>query len=130
MHMETDRYIKDKWRISKQEYRRNHKEYAIILDLDQAQALEQRAAEYKLKVPGLMKLLIQSFQDGTTTIRRDQEEFRNLILELRSIGNSINQLVRHCNDSNSVSFTEIQELRDVIHKIEIAVINKLANKDK
>lgn len=128
--METDRYIKDKWRISKQEYRRTHKEYAIILDLNQAQALEQRAAEYKLKVPGLMKLLIQSFQDGTTTIRRDHKEFRNLILELRSIGNCINQLVRHCNDSNSVSFTEIQELRDVINKIEIAVIQELANKDK
>lgn len=118
------------WRAQKQAYRKNRKEYTLILPLDGAKLLEDFSSEKRMNPTEFIKALLGTYQNDTHYILPNETILKDLILEIRKIGNNINQIARFININKAISIYEFRKLQDCLAELESRIDFTLTNPDK
>ena len=120
------------WREQKQAYRKTRKEYTLVFSSEYAVQLEEFAKEKSMQVPEFIKSLLKAYQNDTEYIFPKENELKTLILEMRKIGNNINQIARYINTNKVISINDFKMLQDRLSELEkiiTAVFNNPPKKD-
>lgn len=118
------------WREQKQAYRKNRKEYILILTPEQSLKVEELANEKQMGVQEYIKELLKANSEGNGYVVPKDSEIKYLVLEIRKIGSNINQIVKHINTVKAVSMYDIQRLKERLTQLEHLVISSLTNPPK
>lgn len=110
------------------QYKRQKKRINITVSNDEYDRILKMAGQNNKKVSRFVKDSIIQEVDKVYLLPED-EKLENLILQIRSIGNNINQLTRHIHRSNYISKDNIKELQHSIKQIEYSVLQKFSNPD-
>lgn len=115
------------WREQKRVYRKSRKEYTLIMSLDEAKRFEGFANEKNMQLLEFIKSLLKAYQNNTEYILPKENMLKELILEMRKIGNNINQMARIINTNKTVGVYEIQHLQDRLSELEKVIVTSLIN---
>lgn len=118
------------WREQKQAYRKTRKEYTLVFSIEDADQLEEFAKEKGMLVTEFIKSMIKAYQNDSDYILPKENELKTLILEMRKIGNNINQIARYINTNKSISLIDIQQLQDRLIDLEKLITTTLCNPAK
>lgn len=118
------------WREQKQAYRKNRKEYILILTPEQSLKVEELANEKQMSVQEYIKALLKANTVGNGYVVPKNNELKYLVLEIRKIGSNVNQIVKHINTVKAISIYDIQRLKERLTQLEHLVINSLTNPHK
>lgn len=118
------------WREQKQAYRKNRKEYILILTHEESLKAEELANEKRMSVQEYLKALLKVNSEGNGYVVPKENEINLLILEIRKIGSNVNQIVKHINTVKAISIYDIQRLKERLAQLEHLVINSLTNPPK
>lgn len=118
------------WREQKQAYRKNRKEYILILTHEESLKAEELAKEKRMSVQEYLKALLKANSEGNGYVVPKENEINLLILEIRKIGSNVNQIVKHINTVKAISIYDIQRLKERLTQLEHLVINSLTNPPK
>ena len=105
--MEDKREI---WRLRKQKYRASRYECLLVFTLNEEKELREKAEKKKLSLKDYIKVAISTYDDGRFIVPGDKK-IQELILQIRKIGNNVNQLVRYINTNKKLDITDIQKLQ-------------------
>ncbi len=114
------------WREQKQAYRKNRKEYILILTPDQALKVEMIAKEKQMSVQEFIKELIKATETTNGYVVPKDSQLKTLVLEIRKIGSNINQITKHINTNKYVSIYDIQRLKERLSQLENIIISSLS----
>ena len=115
------------WREQKQAYRKNRKEYILILTPEQSLKVEELAIEKQMSVQEYLKALLKANSEGNGYVVPKDNELKYLVLEIRKIGSNVNQIVRHINTVKAISVHDIQRLKERLLELEHLILNSLTN---
>jgi hypothetical protein len=115
------------WREQKQAYRKNRKEYTIIFSLDEAKQVEGYAREKQMSVIEFIKAYIKKYKNDGAYILPKDEVLKNLIIEIRRVGNNINQIARYINTNKHINENDLKILEDRLSKLEKIIVGALTN---
>lgn len=115
------------WREQKQAYRKSRKEYALILGLNESKILEDYAKNKNMSATEFMKALIKAYQNNTEYILPKENMLRELIIEMRRIGNNINQIARFINTNKVLSLHDFKMLEKHLSRLEKQIATALTN---
>ncbi len=118
------------WRELKREYRKNRKEYTLVFSSEYAFQLESLAKEKGMLVPEFIRSLLKAYQNDTGYILPKENELKTLILEMRKVGNNINQIARYINTNKAISINEFQTLQDRLSDLEKLIVTSLTYPSK
>jgi hypothetical protein len=121
---------REQWRLQKQAYRKRMKEYTLIFSAEYAVKIEKYAMDKGMNVTEYFKALIGAQELETGYIVPKNSHLQDLILEIRRIGNNINQLVRYCNTNKVVSMNEISYLKQKLDELEKCIAVSLTKPQK
>ena len=121
--MEDKREI---WRLSKQKYRASRYEWLLVFTLNEEKELREKAEKKKLSLKDYIKVAISTYDDGRFIVPGDKK-IQELILQIRKIGNNVNQLVRYINTNKKLDITDIQKLQKHLAEIEEKIKDLLEN---
>lgn len=113
------------WRELKQAYRKNRKEYTLVFSTEYAVQLEILAKEKGMPVPEFIRSLLKAYQNDTGYILPKENELKALILEMRKIGNNINQIARYINTNKTISIHDFKTLQDRLTDLEKLIVSSL-----
>jgi hypothetical protein len=118
------------WREQKQAYRKNRKEYILILTPEQSLKVEELANEKQMSVQEYIRELLKVTTQGKGYVVPKDSEIKYLILEVRRIGSNINQIVKHINTVKAISIYDIQRIKERLTQLEQLILNSLNNPAK
>lgn len=111
---------RDIWRERKRAYRAKHFECMIRYSLKDGEAIKRKASAKNLTVQEYIKACVESYQDEKYIVPKNPV-IQHLILQIRKVGNNINQLVRHIHTSKQISKSDIELLQNQLKKIDANV---------
>lgn len=99
-------YLKEK----KQQRRRTHTSITLSYPNREAGTLKQEATSYQMKLPEYLRQCIDAYR-SQTFILPNEEQIRSLEIELKRIGNNINQIAKHLNRQQRNPHSSIELVR-------------------
>jgi ABC-type antimicrobial peptide transport system permease subunit len=114
------------WRLRKQKYRASRYECLLVFTLNEEKELREKAEKKKLSLKDYIKVAISTYDDGRFIVPGDKK-IQELILQIRKIGNNVNQLVRYINTNKKLDITDIQKLQKHLAEIEEKIKDLLEN---
>lgn len=115
------------WREQKQAYRKSRKEFTVIFSLEEAKQIEAYAAEKQMSVIEFIKSYVKTYKTDSEYILPKNAELKNLILEIRRIGNNINQIARYINTNKRINENDLKILEDRLSQLENIIVDALTN---
>lgn len=109
----------------RKEYKAKHKRVNITLTNEEYERVGQASSESGQKVTSFVKSTLLKEVDKVYLLPED-EKVERLILQIRSIGNNINQLTRHIHRSGFISRDDINQLRVALKQVENRVEGEFA----
>lgn len=128
--MENEADKRKLWREQKQAYRKNRKEYILILTPEQALKLEALSVEKQMSVQEYIKELIIATETSNGYIVPKDSQLKNLVLEIRKIGSNVNQITKYINTAKNVSVYDILRLKERLTQLEHLIISSLSTPPK
>ena len=123
-----DEHSKSYMAAYRKEYSEKNKRVNVTLSNDEFKRVKQLAESNRKKVTSFAKDLLIQEVDKVYLLPED-EKIESLILQIRSIGNNINQLTRHIHRSGFIGPDDVNQLRAALKKIEKVVEGKLSQPD-
>ena len=118
------------WREQKQAYRKNRKEYTLTLSLEESTQLEGFATVKNMQVLEFIKSLLKAYQNNTGYILPKDNTLKELVIEIRKIGNNINQITRFINTNKRISESDIKMLQELLSQLEQIIVHTMTNPTK
>lgn len=128
--MENEEDKRKIWREQKQAYRKNRKEYILILSPEQALIVEAMAKEKQMSVQEFIKELLKTTESSNGYVVPNDSQLKNLVLEIRKIGSNVNQITKYINTAKNVSVHDIQRLKERLTQLEYLIIRALTTPPK
>lgn len=119
-----------RWREDKREYRNQRKEYVLILSREDARRLEVFATAKHMSPQEFIKALLGAYTGDSGYVLPADSVLKDLVLEIRRIGNNINQVARHVNADASVSLDDIRQLKRQLETVEQKIVQAVTNPEK
>jgi hypothetical protein len=116
-----------KWREQKQAYRKSRREYILICSNDEAQILEKYANEKQMSVTEFIKSYLKKYKTDNEYVLPNDDVLKNLIIEIRRIGNNLNQVARYVNANKTISENDFQIIENRLSELEKIIVNALTN---
>lgn len=120
-----DQYMRQK----QKEFRETHIRKEIYLTKREFGYLKGAAEKHQMKLSRFIKKIAFAYLKQLFIVP-DDTHVRNLELELRRIGNNINQVTKHVNQKSEVKEEHVQVLLVLLKKIDNKVSNALRNPSK
>lgn len=105
-------------------YRANNKRLEVYFSKPEYEKIKQEAEEYELRIPEFIRQVIR-VHFGETKLIQNPAQVQQIIVELKRVGNNINQLSRYANTQKS--FEEWSILRTRLTELETSVITSLSD---
>lgn len=117
-------YRKEYLKWKKQEYVKKHKVVRLSFPNKEAARLAKKAATYNRSLPDFLKSTIRAYEQQAFLFPKNSE-VRQLRIELRRIGNNINQVSKAYNGGSLTQATAVSNLRHHLKEIDTLVRNTL-----
>lgn len=115
----------DKYR---EEYKQKTRRVNITLSLEEYSAVKSASKDAQKKVSTFVKDCVVQ-QTSKVYILPNNTTTENLILQLRAIGNNVNQLTRHIHRSGVIQRSDLTQLQNQVRQVENLVHSKFSNPD-
>lgn len=120
---------RDIWRERKRIYRAKHFECMIRYSIKDGDALKLKANAKNMSVQEYIKNAVAVYDDDKYIVPKNPL-IQQLILQIRKVGNNINQIVRYIHTNKRVTQSDIENLQKSLKKIEADVKDTLHNPKK
>lgn len=113
-----------KQKVYREKYRADKRRREVVFRKDQYREIEIKAKEYKRPVGEFIKDCLFAYFDNRYIVK-DEDLYRCILMEIKRIGNNINQIARKVNRNNSVSFIDTTKVSKEIKEMEVMIKNSL-----
>lgn len=105
--------------------KRNHRK-SIFLNTKEVRFLEKEAKKHKKRFSNFLKEIILNYcHQRHRYIVPDEEQLQEVCLEIRRIGNNINQIARYTNHFRALSLFDAQKVRKDLKELEEFIYHTL-----
>lgn len=127
--MKTNEDIRQKRAEQKRAYRKTHQTINLSFLNEEANEIYKKAQESGLDIPKYLKALVKANIKGMATYLSPQQEknIAEVVIEIKRVGNNINQLIRNVHTSKEVRYDDIRLLQQRLTELEKNVIDMLSN---
>jgi hypothetical protein len=127
--MKTNEDIRHKRAEQKRAYRKTHQTVNLSFLNDEASEIDKKANDNGMDIPKYLKALVKADLNGKATFLSPQQEKKiaDVIIEIKRVGNNINQLIRNVHTSKEVRYEDIRALQQRLTELEKNVIDMLSN---
>ncbi len=105
------------YRKQKKAYRAKHKTVSVSFTKDVAKELARGAAAHHLSLPTYIKACVTAYRNQTFIIP-DQSQVQAIEVQLKGIGNNINQIARRVNQRETEPCAGVAEVRKQLTQLE------------
>lgn len=125
----TPEELKQKRAEQKRAYRKTHQTINLSFLNEEASEIDKKAQEVGMDIPKYLKALVKANLKGETTFLSPLQERKitEVIIEIKRVGNNINQIIRNVNTSKEVRYGDIRALQQCLTELEKNVIAMLSN---
>lgn len=126
--MKTNEDIRKKRAEQKRAYRKTHQTINLSFLNEEARDIDKKAKELRMDIPKYLKALVKADLHGKTTFLTPLQEknIAEVIIEIKRVGNNINQIIRNVHNSKEVRYDDIRALQQRLTELEKNVIDKLS----
>jgi hypothetical protein len=126
--MKTSEEIREKRAEQKRAYRKTHQTINLSFLNEEAIEIDNKAHEKGMDIPKYLKALVKNDLQGKSVFLSPQQEKKiaEVIIEIKRVGNNINQLIRNVHTSKEVRYDDIRGLQQRLSELEKNVINMLS----
>ena len=105
------------YRQQKKAYREKHRTVSVSFTKTVAQEIERDAERHHLSLPKYVKACVNAYRNQTFIIP-DLSQVKAIELQLRGIGNNINQIARRVNDGRTLPRDGVEQVRQQLKHLE------------
>jgi hypothetical protein len=127
--MKTNEDIRQKRAEQKQAYRKAHRTINLSFLNEEANEIDKKANDNGMNIPKYLKALVKADLKGKAIFLSPQQEKKiaDVIIEIKRVGNNINQIIRNVHTSKEVRYDDIKALQKRLTELEMNVIDMLSN---
>ncbi len=126
--MKTSKEIREKRAEQKRAYRKTHQTINLSFLKKEAIEIDKNAQKKGMDIPKYIKALVKTDLQGMTVFLSSQQEKKiaEVIIEIKRVGNNINQIIRNVHTSKEVRYDDIRVLQQRLSELEKNVVNMLS----
>lgn len=128
----TDEQLKQKRAEQKRAYRKTHQTINLSFLNEEASEIGEKAKKIGIDIPKYLKALVKADMKGKGTLLSPLQERKiaEVIVEIKRVGNNINQIIRNVHTSKEVRYDDIRALQQRLSELEKNVVAILSNQSE
>lgn len=104
-------------REQQRQYRKRHKAIQLTYTPHEMAEIETAASKLGMTRAQLVKACVHAHIHGNGYVVPNKSQVREAIVAIHRIGNVVNQLVRYCHQTQTVTYTDIQILQRLLSNL-------------